>query len=111
MAWAVVTCPAVSGRSSWARQSADSASIFEVSPYPGSPPETSVTTRRPPPLPTKRTRNQLFSRCSADGPSPESILPSSQLRVGGSWASANRPARPPVAPMATGSRLTAAKWP
>src|SRR5439155_6134502 len=32
IATAVVTCPALGGRSSWARHSADSASIFAVSP-------------------------------------------------------------------------------
>src|SRR3954471_5678651 len=55
MAAAVVTCPAVAGSSSWARQRAASASIFDVSPYPGSPPATSQTTRRPPPPPPPPT--------------------------------------------------------
>jgi hypothetical protein len=34
-------------------------------------------------------------------------LPSAQVGVGGSWASANRPATPPTMPAATGRRFTA----
>lgn len=107
IAAAVVTCPDVAGRSSWARHSADSASIFAVSVYPGSPPATSVTTRLPPPSPTNFTLNQLRARRSSDGPSPGVRSRSRRLRVGGSAARASRAPEPAAIPAAVASRLTA----
>src|SRR5690606_26070407 len=94
IATAVVTCPDVGGTESNARHSADSASILAVSSYPGSPPDTSVYTRRPPPSPTKRTENQLRARFSGLGPSPGLSRDDSQLRAAGTCAAAASAATP-----------------
>ena len=107
----VVSWPDRSGLSSKARQRPDSASIFDVSEYPGSPPETSVTTRLPPPSPTKLILNQLLARRASLGPSPGDFAFSSSLRAGGIGARTATVPMPAAIPPIVARCLATRLWP